>query len=179
MYVISDDQTAPSWLPTGATWLPSGSIKVSKSLIFRGTLPVQPFNSVGHEQTLIEKFTGSGPPGWVPGGGPGWTLTSIRPKSLGAPMNSSTSVGGESPAISFPVGVWQQFVVRRSGGGVNSAGTVDLYYDGSLQQRAGLGMTVSSNPLLIDAREAGDGRNFTVDGLIDEVAISNRALRKH
>src|SRR5262249_20747182 len=34
----------------------------------------------------------------------------------------------------------------------------------------------STNPLLIGARNSEDGRNFTVDGLIDDVAIWNRAL---
>ncbi len=38
-YVVSDDPTPPSWLPTGATWLPWGDRTVAKNLIFRVTLP--------------------------------------------------------------------------------------------------------------------------------------------
>jgi hypothetical protein len=34
----------------------------------------------------------------------------------------------------------------------------------------------STNPLLIGARNAEDGRNYTVDGLIDEVGIWDRTL---
>jgi len=68
--------------------------------------------------------------------------------------------------------VWQQFVERRSGG------TFDLFYDDSLVATgtSSSALPTSSNPLLIGARNSGDGRNFTVDGLVDEVAIWDRAL---
>jgi hypothetical protein len=34
-YVLSNDPTQPSWLPTGATWLPWGEPAITKSLMFR------------------------------------------------------------------------------------------------------------------------------------------------
>jgi hypothetical protein len=34
-YVLSNDPTPPSWLPTGATWLPWGEAAITKSLMFR------------------------------------------------------------------------------------------------------------------------------------------------
>ncbi len=112
------------------------------------------------EQTLIEKFTG--------GGGPGWTLTTPGVTVFSA----APTIVVDSGAMTFPAGGWQQFVVRRSGS------AFDVFHDDTLVA-AGMSagsLPTSANPLLIGARNAGDGRNFTVNGLIDEVAIWNRAL---
>ncbi|MBL8422463.1 MAG: LamG domain-containing protein [Candidatus Accumulibacter phosphatis] len=112
------------------------------------------------EQTLIEKFTG--------GGGPGWTLTTPGVTQFYA----APAIVLNSGSMTFPVGGWQQFVVRRSGSLFN------VFHDDTLVATgtsAG-SLPISANPLLIGARNTGDGRNFTVNGLMDEVAIWNRAL---
>ena len=40
-YVVSDNETAPSWLPGAVTWLPWGATSFPKSLMFRNILPLQ------------------------------------------------------------------------------------------------------------------------------------------
>jgi hypothetical protein len=121
------------------------------------------FNNITNrrEETLIEKFTG--------GGGPGWTFTLQNGNNIQfySPVTSLNS--GPRP---IPNGAWQQFVVERSGN------TFSIYWDGLLvvSQTISVSLPPSPNPLLIGARNSRDGRNFTVDGLIDEVAIWNRAL---
>jgi hypothetical protein len=115
------------------------------------------FAAVNGEQTLIEKWTGES--------GPGWTLTTPGHIQFydGYPLNSNP--------ITFPTNVWQQFVV------VGNGSTVSIFYDDSLVASGPEGpITTSPNPLLIGARDAEDGRNFTVDGLIDQTAIWGRAL---
>jgi hypothetical protein len=119
-------------------------------------------NNNGREETLIEQFTG--------GGGPGWTFTLAGGSSLqfySQPAGTASS-GGQS----IPSGVWQQFIVERSGN------TIDEFHDGALVASATFSGTLpaSSNPLLIGARNGVDGRNFTVNGSIDEVGIWDRAL---
>ncbi len=113
----------------------------------------------GQTQTLIEKFSGDS--------GPGWTLSyvsGVEQFYQGSPYNSS--------AINVSAGVWQQFVAERNGN------SLDIYYDGSLVGRQAISGAISpsSNPLLIGARNAADTRNFTVNGLIDDVGIWDRAL---
>lgn len=120
----------------------------------------------GREETLIEDFSGQA--------GPGWTLT-LPPDLFGF---YSAASGATPPAINFsvpasiPNGVWQQFIVERSGS------TFNLFWDGNLVATAtGTDpLPASPNPLLIGARDAADGRNFTVDGRIDNVAIWDHAL---
>ena len=118
------------------------------------------FATVKSEQTLIEKFSGSS--------GPGWTFTT--PESI--QFYQSAHGGYGTARMSFPTGVWQQFVVERNGG------SLGIYYDDNLVLSAGIAGAIpsSTNPLLIGARNAADGRNFTVNGLIDDVGIWDRAL---
>ena len=118
------------------------------------------FASKNSEQTLLEKFTG--------GAGPGWTFTT--------PGNIQFYAGGlgayNTAGVSFQTGVWNQFVVERNGG------SISIYYNDVPVETGSISgaITSSTNPLLIGARNSGDGRNFTVDGLIDDVGIWNRAL---
>jgi trimeric autotransporter adhesin len=117
------------------------------------------FTSKSSEQTLIEDFTG--------GGGPGWTFT-----TPGVVQFYANPYGAYNGGASFSTGVWNQFIVERNGN------TIDIYYDDVLVETGTISgaISASSNPLLIGARDAADGRNFTVDGLIDDVGIWDRAL---
>jgi hypothetical protein len=120
------------------------------------------FNNTLREQTLIEKFFGQI--------GPGWTLTKLDGNQLRFhvhPVIVLTSV-----PLSIPSGVWHHIVVRRSG-------TVyQIIYDGSVVAAGSSPTAISDTnmPLLIGKRNHHDGRNFAVDGMIDEVAIWSRAL---
>ena len=78
--------------------------------------------------------------------------------------------GGEA----IPNNVWQQFVIERSGD------TYNLYWDSNLvaSGTSATPLSVSPNQLLIGARDAQDGRNFTVDGLIDNVEVLDTALTR-
>jgi hypothetical protein len=110
------------------------------------------------QQTLIEKFTG--------GGGPGWTLTSDGSHFQFYPIADGYDVG------TFTTGAWHDIVAERSGG------IFSLFYDGNQIAGGPMGgaITDSLNPLLIGRRNTADGRNFAVDGKIDDVGIWNRAL---
>lgn len=118
------------------------------------------FNNISSIETLIEKFGSIS--------GPGWTLS----HGVWKEQFYSPSVVLNSPTIAIHTGVWEQYVVRRGGS------TFDLFLNNELivTGSSALALPSSTNPLLIGARNAADGRNFTVNGLIDEVAIWDRAL---
>ncbi len=118
------------------------------------------FSAIPGEQTLIEKFSGCC--------GPGWTFTTPG----GTDLQFYSSAGIVNAPVSLQTGVWEQFVATRNGS------TLDLYFDGALIGGGSLSgaMTASTNPLLVGARNSADSRNFTVDGLIDEVGIWDRPL---
>ena len=122
------------------------------------------FNDItnGREETLIEKFSGSS--------GPGWTLTLQGGNNI--QFYSSPAVVLNSGGEAIPNNVWQQFVIERSGD------TYNLYWDSNLvaSGTSATPLSVSPNQLLIGARDAQDGRNFTVDGLIDNVEVLDTAL---
>lgn len=114
------------------------------------------FNSHPGEQTLIEKFSGCC--------GPGWTLTT--PGDL-----QFYDGGANNAAFTWADHTWYDVVVR------DSSNALDFFVNGSLLGSFTLSAGSSSpNPLLIGRRNSGDGRVFPVDGLIDDVAIWNRAL---
>jgi Concanavalin A-like lectin/glucanases superfamily/PEP-CTERM motif len=121
------------------------------------------FNTFGgREQTLIEKFSGDG--------GPGWTLTTPGGNSIQFYASGLPVV--QAP-VSIAAGTWNQIIVDRSGN------TLSLYLDGSLlvSDTNYVGsIDPSTNPLLIGTRDAQDGRDFAVDGRMDEIAIWDRAL---
>lgn len=118
------------------------------------------FTSASREQTLIEKFTGSS--------GPGWTLTTPGGNSLQFYAGVTTLTA----SAALTTGVWHTVVVRRSG----TAFT--MYYDGSLvaSNSSASAISASANPILIGKRNSGDGRDFSLNGTLDEVAVWNRAL---
>ncbi len=121
------------------------------------------YNTSAYEQTLIEKFTG--------GGGPDWTLTSFPTPGVTSQffVHGGPVLDGSYPLTS---GMWHHVVARRSGS------LLELYNDVSLAatgSRSGA-LTATSNPLLIGKRNDGDGRDFSLNGRLDEIAIWNRAL---
>jgi hypothetical protein len=122
------------------------------------------FNQVDTEQTLVEKFTG--------GGGPGWTLTKL------------TGFGEQfyaAPAVVVNAGwplttpAWHHLVVTKSGPAYR------IYVDNQLAASGSSStpLVASANPLLVGKRNQGDNRGFPVDGKIDEIAIWNRALTQN
>jgi hypothetical protein len=120
------------------------------------------FNDTDREQTLLEKFSG--------GGGPGWTLTKLGGNALhfyAQPTISLTSNG-----LAMPSGVWHHILMRRSGS------AFALFYDGAVvaSGTATGALPDTSMPLLIGKRNDFDGRNFAVNGRIDDVAIWSTAL---
>jgi hypothetical protein len=114
------------------------------------------YDNTTREQVLIEKFTGAG--------GPGWTLTT-RFDQNDIQFYPSMTVPGTTSG-----GAWHQFLV------VGTGGVISLYVDSALRGTGGKPDSVSTNPLLVGRRNAGDARNFGTDGRIDEVAIWSRAL---
>ncbi len=120
------------------------------------------FDTIGPEQTLVEKFTG--------GAGPGYTVT----------MNSNTdpnriqvfAAGAANFISSQPVsgpGNWNHVLLRRQGT------DFDLFLNG-VQNGVSSAATIStsSNPLLIGERDG--NQNFPVNGQLDEIAFWNRGL---
>lgn len=118
------------------------------------------FDSRATEQTLIEKFTG--------GAGPGWTFTT---PGCGLQFYAEPTGFGMG-CFAFSLNHWDQYVVERNGN------TMDIYVDGTLLAVGSLvgPMSASGNPLLIGRRDAADGRNFNVNGALDDAAIWDRAL---
>ncbi len=122
------------------------------------------FNTTSGEQTLIEKWDGAG--------GPGWTLTKLDGDALR--LATSFDPGGllNSSPLTITTGAWHDIVVRRDG----ANWTMD--FDGQVVATATSSQAIppASNPLLIGRRDAGDGRDFSVNGRLDEAAIWNGAL---
>lgn len=119
------------------------------------------FASKNSEQTLIEKFS--------TGAGPGWTFTTPGQQIEFYAANAGNLY---SSGVSYQTGVWEQFVAERNGNNMYIYFNDRLVATGSFSGS----ITPSTNPLLIGARNSGDGRNFTVNGLIDDVGIWDRAL---
>lgn len=116
------------------------------------------YNHVSGEQTLLEKFSGSG--------GPGWTLTTLG-STIRFYYHGALQLDGGTVAA----GAWNHILFRRDGG------TGDMFVNGVLVGPVGLADgTSSSNPLLFGKRNDGSGQVFPLNGVMDEVAIWNRAL---
>ena len=114
------------------------------------------------EAILAEKFSGAS--------GPGWTLYAASQDILFYADGQAILNGGLTGTILTDS--WNEVVVERSGGNFH------LYFDGNDIADATYSAQFqgSANPLLIGARDAEDGRNYDFSGLIDNVAIWNRAL---
>jgi Ca2+-binding RTX toxin-like protein len=117
----------------------------------------------GREQTLIEDFES--------GGGPGWTLTHRGGSSL---QFYASGAGPQMEAYTGSIGDgdWHQAVITRSGD------LFALYFDGQqiATTTSSAPLATGPNGLLIGARNAVDGRNFALDGQIDDVALWSRGL---
>jgi hypothetical protein len=124
------------------------------------TIQVWANQTIQNEAVLIEKFAGET--------GPGWTFYNLG-SSLQFYANGGLIL---SANVSLQSGVWEQFIVERSGS------TINLYFDGQLAGTGPISGSVgaTTNPLLVGARNSQDGRNFTLDGKIDEVAMWKRTL---
>ncbi|WP_439370836.1 beta strand repeat-containing protein [Bradyrhizobium sp. DASA03120] len=120
------------------------------------------FDDLSRESTLIEKFTNDS--------GPGWTFTVLGDHRLQF-YAAGVAVLTSDP-LTIATGEWHQFVAERSGT------TFNLFVDGTqvLSGSGGGAIIPSSGPLLIGGRNAGDPRNFTVDGVVDNVTIWDHAL---
>jgi hypothetical protein len=120
------------------------------------------FNNTLREQTLIEKFSGAA--------GPGWTLTKLAGNALH--FYAGPTVILTSDQLTIPNQTWHHILVRRSGE------RYQILFNGCIVAEGGNPGPVpaSSMPLLIGKRNQNDGRNFAVDGQIDEVAIWSRSL---
>ena len=119
------------------------------------------YNDVAAEQVLIEKFSGAS--------GPGWTLTKLGTQQLHFFAGQSVT----TVALTFNTGQWYHVVVRRAGS------DLDIFRNAvNLSDAATLTGAIgdSADPLYIGRRNPADGRNFTTNGAIDEVAIWQRAL---
>ncbi len=112
-----------------------------------------------YEQTFIEKFAGQN--------GPGWTLSS--PSFFQFFAGGVTALNGNATVTT---NVWHQLVVRRSGS------SFDLLFD-DVELTSGsstAAISTTMNGLLIGKRNPSDGRDFAVNGRLDEVGIWNRGL---
>ncbi|BBO06574.1 hypothetical protein SG09_59240 [Bradyrhizobium ottawaense] len=116
------------------------------------------FNTTSGEQSLIEKFNGPA--------GPGWTLC------LPSTSDHLQFYAGwqMDAAVAIQTGVWQEFIIERS------ESQFSMFWDGNLVATATFSgdLSASLNPLLIGAREGGQA--FRLSGVIDDVAIWDRAL---
>jgi len=121
------------------------------------------FADVSRIETILEKFTGAG--------GPGWSLSNIPGE-----LEFYGSSGSSDKNFSFQAGVWYQIMVVHSGGsvtvyvnttggGLNSIGSAAL---GAIPN--------STNPLLVGIRDLAAGQPLGFNGLIDDIAIWDRAL---
>lgn len=122
------------------------------------------FNTTSGEQVLIEKFTGAT--------GPGWTFSKLGNNEIIFSAGVSTVPQVRSSALSISNGVWHNFTIR------NASGNYTIFFDNASVATT-FDSTLSSSttaPLLIGRRNAADGRDFSVEGSLDEVAIWSRAL---
>ena len=128
------------------------------------------FNATEGEQTLIEKFKN--------GDGPGWTLTKLPYNAFrfGACTGeiTCTPTGGpfafDTAILPIFTGTFHQIIIRRK------ENIFNIFFDGNVVgSDVFTGIVPSTtNPLLVGRRDG--GQEFPVNGLIDEVAIWNRAI---
>lgn len=121
------------------------------------------YTDTSGEQILLEKFTGAT--------GPGWTFTKLSNNRFAFANDSGSSPVVQSAVQTIPLGTWHHMLIRRT------SGTYELFYNTNMivSQWSANGSTCSE-PLLIGRRNAADGRNFSLRGSIDEIAIWTRSL---
>ena len=114
------------------------------------------YNTETSEQTLVEKFTGQT--------GPGWSLTSF---SNSFAFTNNFVGAGIQTAAPVTLNAWHQLVVTSGG-----PGNYRLYRDNVLlSTSAAAALSTSTLPLLVGRRNSLDGRDFSLDGKLDELAI--------
>ncbi len=114
-------------------------------------------NSVTGEQVFLEKFENSNPPGW--------SITKLASRQM------HFSPSPLFPTVNYTPGVWNHVVFRKEDG------MLAEYINGQLVDSAPHSELADTDlPLIIGKRNDRDGRNFAVDGRIDEVAIWERGL---
>ncbi|MCX6902647.1 MAG: PKD domain-containing protein, partial [Verrucomicrobia bacterium] len=121
------------------------------------------YHSTGGEQVLIEKFQGQT--------GPGWTLTKLSGNEFRFHANPAIIL--TSPSQTITTSVWHQVVVRRNGT------SIDILFDANRIAIGNAGTTPisdASNGLLIGRRNSGDWNNYSMNGMLDEIAIWTCAL---
>lgn len=121
------------------------------------------FDSEGGEQTIIEQFVGSD--------GPAWTVTTYSAQTVRFWADWG-KVWFDSPLTGSELGQWGQILVRREEdlfqAFYNGVEVGSTSYSDSLEP--------SDLPLLIGNRNPLGGAGYPLFGLVDEVAIWNRAL---
>lgn len=123
------------------------------------------YNATTNEQVLVEKFTGAT--------GPGWSLTKLSNNAIGFVTDNGASPTLQSSGLSISLGTWHQVVARRTGT------NLELFFDGAsvaFNTISGSTSGATSDPLLVGRRDSADGRGFSTDGSLDELAIWSRAL---
>ena len=121
------------------------------------------YKDTAGEQILVEKFTGTG--------GPGWTLTKLNDGRLLMHCDGAGAIRAESPG--FVTGTWHHVIARRRGP------NAELIVDGGTAGTADFGAKAISNStsgVLLGKRNDGDGAGFYMNGMIDDVAMWSRAL---
>ncbi len=115
------------------------------------------------EQVHIQKFSGSG--------GPGWTFTKLKDQRVHVCIEKDGCSALSSNAQTFYIEQWCHYVFRKS------TSNYEIFLNGMKIAAAPTPpVQGSSNPLLIGRTNFEDGRVFSLNGRIDEVAIWRRVL---
>lgn len=122
------------------------------------------YNSLEGEQVLIEKFSGSG--------GPGWTLTKVVWWGQQMHFYAEPAFWMVSDPLQITTNVWHNVVTCREGT------VIKVYFNGALvTSGSGYGPIPDTyDPLLVGRRDYADGRVFGVNGMLDDIAIWSRCL---
>jgi len=121
------------------------------------------YNNTAGEQILLEKFSGIS--------GPGWTFTKLKDNIFAFANDLGSIPVVKSDVQTIPTNVWHHMLIRRT------SGTYELFYNNvSIATVTSENGSSSDYPLLIGRRNATDGRDFSLEGSIDEIAIWSRSL---
>jgi hypothetical protein len=115
----------------------------------------------GREQVLLEKLEGQG--------SAGWTLTKLSDNRIAFWAAPGIVLRSAPQALSNE---WHRFSVRAA------RGHYEVFMDGKLIASSDSLVPIrdTTMPLLMGKRNAADGRNFALDGSIDEITIWNYAV---
>ena len=121
------------------------------------------YNTTVGEQILLEKFSGAT--------GPGWTFTKLSDNRFAFANDPGSTPVVVSGVQTIPANLWHHLLIRRT------SGTYELFYNNvSIATVTSASGSISTAPLLIGRRNAADGRDFSLKGSIDEIAIWSRSL---